>query len=120
VQTRKLNPDSHGAIRLPPSLADTTWDGKVFVTRKANGWLLILFPDWRGHDANMNGYLYSGQPLTNANTDAYDEDEDKRRVIRLHVGDVLPGTEGDPVEIFIDRKLEDHWFRVSRGLVLQL
>jgi hypothetical protein len=107
VRNGTLSADRTGRIILPPSLASTTKDGKVYVTHKENGLLLILFPTWQGKGANMHGYLFSSRPLT--------ETEKKQGVIYLaYLAQPYANPKPDPpMGVILEREVSTNWYYVS-------
>ena len=61
VENGTLKPDEKSTVRLPWGVASP--DGRVFVERKPDGRLFVLFPTWYGRLPDLQGYLWCSQPL---------------------------------------------------------
>jgi hypothetical protein len=101
-----LNPDKLGRVRLT-SYSGLTPKDEIFVTRRADGSFVAFFPTYYGPGICIAGTLYTSRPLQDQDTyhqelsTAFD-----RRLIDV----------GSWPKLSIDKKLDDHWFMVSRGL----
>ncbi len=114
IKQGKLKSDTKGVIVLPDCYKSTTCNGKVYIHHKSNGLLLILFETWQGHDSNMTGVLYCSQTLSHSDLHKYDRT--KQLEIEMMIGDRIQGMTGESVEVRLDKKIDNHWYYVSRGL----
>ncbi|MCY3023138.1 MAG: hypothetical protein NTW87_29530 [Planctomycetota bacterium] len=72
IDEGSLAADAKGVLKLPRRLASVAPRGEVYVERKPDGRLFVLFPTWYGHGNDLQGYLYASGPLTAA--DYYEVD----------------------------------------------
>ena len=102
-----------GLVRLPDSLADTTADGCMYVTRGTSSGNLYLFATWLGKGSNLRGYLF------------HKIDEEHPNVLRSGSIEVLcprPGLSRfgkapiARVEIEIENMSTPGWYKASRSL----
>src|SRR5436309_3540852 len=64
IQTGALSIPTNGPVRLPPRFHGVTPRDEIFVERKADGRLFVLFPTWYGREEDIEGLLYcSRAPL---------------------------------------------------------
>jgi hypothetical protein len=123
VLNGRLRPDVHGRVILPPWQAPASADGRVYVTRKQKGLLLILFPTWRGKGSNVAGYLFSSRSLqpSDLHKDFYDLKYDAIDLAYLPFQDHrwppgLSSSANQLVEVILERKVAPHWYYVSHRL----
>jgi hypothetical protein len=123
----RLLPDGTGVASLPPRGARLTQDGKVYVTRRRDGNMLVTFVTWRGRSFNFEGYLRSDEPLGD---DALVKDSfiNERGFLGYleiqHPGSSYPASyagaaEIDPTEVLsvtVEKKIAPHWYFVSYRL----
>jgi hypothetical protein len=105
VINHTLPADRSGRVKLPPSLASASKDGGVYVTRKRNGQILILFPTWQGKGGNVRGYLFCSRPLTKT-------EENGDALELTYLARLSPEPEG----VMLQRKVSANWYYVSYGL----
>lgn len=58
-----LKTPSLPVVMLPQRYAGLTPRETIYVERRPNGQLLVLFPTWYGRGADLQGYLYTSAPL---------------------------------------------------------
>jgi len=98
----ELLPDDQGMLFLPPELVPISRHGKVYVTKKEDGLVLIAFRTWVGKGHNMRGYLYSSRSLT-----ARETERDYYGNETVRVG---------PTELVLTKKWDENWYSVYRNL----
>lgn len=117
IMAGQLVPDAAGLVKLPSSLSNATKFGRVYVTRKRGGLLLILFPTWRGRHSTLAGYLYCSRPLTKADPplDRYARTHQEVEVIGpvlSHFSKKNAGLLG----VTVQRKVKPQWYYVDYEL----
>jgi hypothetical protein len=115
VVNRALVPDANGAATLPPDLASTVPGGKVYVTQRENGLLLVLFPTSVDEKNNLRGYLFSSRPLIASD---YQLDAATGRK-SIEVILPAPRTTGFPTErrpVVLGEMVNRYWRQVTRTL----
>jgi hypothetical protein len=119
ILSGRLNEHPVGLVVLPQAHASLTADGRVYVTRKNGGLVLILFPTWRGKGSNLEGYLFCSRRLKAADIqkDSYTQ---KAAVLRVKVPQpITPSITPSPVgeaEVRLERKINGQWYEVAYGL----
>jgi hypothetical protein len=88
-----------GSVPLPADQKSLTADGNIYVDKAHHASVIIIFDTWVGKGANMEGYLYSSKPLTNADLtkDYYGE-----AVIELF-----------GIQYVITKTADPHWYAVE-------
>jgi hypothetical protein len=103
----KLDGDSIGRVDLSRAFQGLTPKDEMFITRRTDGSFLAFFPTYYGPGICIAGVLYTSRPLQDADTysiqlaSALD-----RRMIDV----------GAWPRLTMDKKLDENWFTVSRGL----
>jgi hypothetical protein len=102
LMTGRLRPDRRGIVVLPGRYSSLTRGGWAYYLRKPNGLVLILFPTWRARGADLKGYLYHNNPLSEA--DFFWKNEHHWVVAAPQV----PAMH----RVTIDREVGSHWYYV--------
>jgi hypothetical protein len=63
IQSGALAPQANGAVGLPQKFAGATPKNEIFVEKKPDGSLFVLFPTWYGRGADLDGILYCSRAL---------------------------------------------------------
>jgi hypothetical protein len=106
IQSGQLSAPTNGIFRLPQSLAGLTPKGDVFVERRSDGGLFVLFPTWYGRGSDLEGFLYCTREL---------EPSDYYSI------DWGAGGKGQHIDIagrdmLTVQDYRAHWYRVTRRL----
>jgi hypothetical protein len=99
-------PDEHGVVVIDAEF--NVYGNNAFVTRWADGSMLILFRTWQGKGSNLRGYLFTNGPPLEVGTE-----------IELITFSPLGPNVGVPVgiaEVTIDKAISPECYRVSRSL----
>lgn len=112
VSGATLAPSTTGEFKLPPAMAASTNDGKIYITRK-NGLVMVLFVTWRGKGSNLRGYLYCDRKLTPKDMHL-DSLSRTNMVIDAMVPWVPGGSPASPVELSIYKDQGDNIYYVGR------
>jgi hypothetical protein len=116
ISARRLLPDTSGLVTLPASLSSIAKFGKVYVTRKDGGLLLVLFPTWRGKGSNVAGYLCSSRTLSKADTHV-EFYTGRSEAIEVNGPRVWPrGKRAGPIQVTLERMVSPQWYYVSYTL----
>lgn len=123
VQQGLLKPDAQGAVTLPKDLASVTSNGKVYVTHRSGGLLLIYFPTWWGrnwvnHVVNYRGYVYCSRPLTSADKTSILADCDSVNLNGPSIEAYRRKSGSWPVvwsKWYLDSSIRPNWYSVMDG-----
>ena len=114
VLAGKLRPDAAGVVALPREFASTSIDGRVYVTRRTDGLTCVLFPAWRGKASNLRGFLFTSAEYC---AEAVEPAEAGGLPPIVVIGPWGPRAGlSAKIEVFVERRLDRHWLRVSRSL----
>ena len=96
----------NGVFLLPQLLAGLTPKDEVFVERKSDGSLFMLFPTWYGRGNDLEGFLYCTRELKPSD---------------YYFIDWGPGGKQQHIDVagrdmLTVRTFRSHWYRVSRRL----
>jgi hypothetical protein len=97
---------TNGILRLPARFSAVAPRAEVYVEKKLDGRLLVLFPPWYGRGADMEGFLYCSGAL--ARSDFY--------CIDWGAGGVHEHLDVGGRDILTVKDLKPHWYRVTRRL----
>jgi hypothetical protein len=106
LQTGKLDSSKDSRVRLPVAYTNLTPKSEIFVERRPDGRLFVLFPTWYGRGDDMDGWLYCSGYLQQS--DYYTVDwgtGGKHRHIDVAGRKMLTVTSDRP-----------HWYRFTRRL----
>jgi hypothetical protein len=99
-------PDEHGVVAIDAEL--NVYGNNAYVTRKADGSMLVLFRTWQGKGSNLRGYLFTNGPPIEIGTE-----------IGVITFSPLGPDGGVPVgtaEVTVDKALRSECYQVSRSL----
>jgi hypothetical protein len=103
----KLNSDEIGNVSLAGAFAGLTPKDEMYLTRRSDGSFLAFFPTYCGPGVCVAGLVYTSRPLQEQDT-YYGPLKTvlDRRLINV----------GSWPKLQMNKKLDDHWYMVSRGL----
>jgi hypothetical protein len=102
LKTGELKDGNSGIVQLPAQLRAASVDGEVWFSQPNTNQMIVVFKTWNGKGSNMEGFLYSAQPLS--------EDE---------IGKDYYGNSVIPIaaiDIVLDHRINPTWYRVSYRL----
>ncbi len=100
-------PDLHGRIDLSKTFPGVTPQDEMFITRRPDGSFLAFFPTFYAKGPVIAGWMYTSRPLQTTDTFSQGLAVDfNQQLIRV----------GPWGRLGIDKKADDHWYRVSYGL----
>jgi len=106
IQSGQLSVQTNGIFRLPQRFAGLTPSDDVFVERRPDGVLFVLFPTWYGRRNDLEGFLYCARELQASNYYTIDWGAGgKRQHIDVAGRDMLTV-----------QNYRSHWYRVTRRL----
>lgn len=91
VQKGEIKPDESAAVVLPPDVRGASADGKIYISNDPTSGWLIVFNLANAQPNTIQGLLHAERSLTPKS------------------GKIRAG----PVELFLDRRIDDHWYQVS-------
>jgi hypothetical protein len=105
VLAGKLKSDAAGVVALPSESRGLTPHGKLYVTRKPDGCVQILFTIWQGKGSNFEGYLFD-RPGT-----FYDwESGPTVAIVGPHI---FPAVSAVTLEADVESEVRPGWYRVA-------
>jgi hypothetical protein len=106
IRAQRLADNGHGEIVLTGTYQDLCPYGRVYVTHRPDGSLLVLFPTYTGKGFSLAGLLYTSRPMTEDDTHAMPNSVNlDHRYIAV----------GSFHSVSIDQRLNEHWYRASVG-----
>ena len=106
IQSGVLVVHTNGAVRLPAKFASLTPNDEIFVEKKPDGSLFVLFPTWYGRGNDLDGVLYCSRALLPSDYNTIDWGAGgKQQHIDVGGRDMLTVHDYKP-----------HWYKVSRRL----
>ena len=107
IAAGEFTPDERGRIDLSKSARGLTPQDECFITRRGDGSFAAFFPTLYGKGTSIMGLLYTSRPLQLSETYVQTLGTTlDRRVIDV----------GSWSKLVLDTRLNDHWYRVSRGM----
>jgi hypothetical protein len=101
----QLDGDEYGRIDLISQFPGLTPHDEIFLAHHSDRSFLALFPTYYGRGTSLVGLMYTSRPLQ-------DEDTYTRPIApTLRLVDI-----GGWSRLVIDKRLDDHWYRVSHSL----
>ena len=101
-------------LELPPDLRHITCDGRVYVTRCADGQDCLVFPKWRGKGGNFRGLMYCPAPhrageqlLLNLSTAPPVADRIAKTIKPVYTS---------RLEADVESNVDANWYEISRTL----
>jgi hypothetical protein len=103
----KLGDNGTGIIDLTKSFSGLTPHDQIFLTRRPDGSFIALFPTYYGTGDVIAGLMYTSRPLNGQDT--YE--------LPVSVGfDQQLIRVGTCKRLNINRKIDEHWYKVSQGM----
>lgn len=106
IEQGSLTANDAGVIQLPESLKNLAPRGEVYIERKPDNRLLILFPTGYGRGNDIEGYLYCSESLQPS--DYYQ--------IEWGAGGVGNHIDVAGWDMLTTENLQPNWYKVSRRL----
>jgi hypothetical protein len=103
----KLNGDDRGRIDLSRSSPGLTPHDEIFITRRADGSFVTLFPTYYAKGPMIAGLMYTSRPLT--------EQDLFLRHMAVGFNDQIISI-GGWRKLAINQKIDEHWYKVSYGM----
>ena len=107
LSSHKLDDGGAGIIDLSKSFSGVTPHDEIFLTRRADGSFVVLFPTYYASGEVIAGLMYTSRPLNGQDTFvmATGVSLDKP-LIRV----------GTWKRLNVNRKIDEHWYKVSQGM----
>lgn len=103
----KLDDGGTGIIDLTKSFSGLTPHDQIFLTRRRDGSFVVLFPTYYATGEVIAGLMYTSRPLNDQDT----------YVLPMGVGFDKPLINvGTWKRLDINRKIDEHWYKVSHGM----
>ena len=106
IQTGVIPVAANGSVPLPERFAGLTPRNEIFVERKPDSRLLVLFPTWYGRGDDIEGLLYCSSALKAEDFYTVDWGQGGRR---QHID--IAGR-----DMLTVRGFKEHWYYVSRRI----
>ena len=107
LASHKLGDGGSGIIDLSKTFSGLTPHDEIFLTRRADGSFVVLFPTYYAPGSVIAGLMYTSRPLNDQDT----------FVMATEVGfDKLLIRVGTWKRLSINRKIDQNWYKVSQGM----
>jgi hypothetical protein len=107
LATGRIKEDSYGRVDLAKSFPGVTPKDEIFLTRRSDGSFVVLFPNYYDKGPIIAGLMYTSRPLIEQDTFT------QRRAGGLDQRFIAIGRWG---KTMINRKIDDHWYKVTYGI----
>jgi len=107
LASHQLDDGGSGIIDLTKSFSGLTPHDEIFFTRRPDGSFVVLFPTYYASGQVIAGLMYTSRPLNGQDT----------YVLPTGVGFDKPLIRvGTWKRLNVNRKIDEHWYKVSQGM----
>lgn len=107
LSTGNMKKEPTGLVDISNSFPGVVPKNQIDITRRPDGSLLVLIPTYRTRGNNLGGFMYTSRPLRDSDVYTRARGLNFARP-RINIGEVH--------KLIIDKRINEHWYRVSYGL----